>query len=71
LTSAPAPPSRRALRHANRTTRRHDGHARHAGEYLEIEFFADDNVEVGRFRSQGLDSASDADLDAVIAALSS
>jgi hypothetical protein len=41
------------------------------GEYLEIEFFVDGNVEVGRFRSQGVDSASDADLDAVIAALSS
>jgi hypothetical protein len=41
------------------------------GEYLEIEFFADGNVEVERFRSQGVDGASDADLDAVIAALSS
>jgi len=38
---------------------------------LEIEFFADGSVEIGRFVSEGVEEASDAQLDDVIRTLSS
>jgi hypothetical protein len=41
------------------------------GERLEIEFFADGNVEIERFVTQGVDDASDTILDEIIETLTS
>jgi hypothetical protein len=36
------------------------------GEYVEVEFFVDGSVEIERFLSQGLDEASNAELESLI-----
>jgi hypothetical protein len=41
------------------------------GEYLEIEFLANESIEIERFVSQGVEAASDGHLDRVLATLSS
>ena len=41
------------------------------GRYFEIEFFVDGSVEIERFVSEGVDVASDSDLDDVLAILNS
>jgi hypothetical protein len=40
------------------------------GERLEIEFFADGNIEIERFVSQGVEAASNGQLDQVLQVLS-
>ena len=41
------------------------------GEYVEVEFFVDGSVEIERFLSQGVDEASDAELERLIEAFRS
>ena len=41
------------------------------GQYIEVEFFSDGSVEVERFVSQGVEAASDADLESVLDAFRS
>ena len=41
------------------------------GQYLEIEFFTDGTVEIERFVSQGVEGASEAELDELIEAFGS
>jgi hypothetical protein len=36
------------------------------GEYVEVEFFVDGSAEIERFLSQGVDEASDAELESLI-----
>ena len=36
------------------------------GQYLEVEFFQDGSIEIEHFESQGVDAASDQDLDEVL-----